>query len=229
MSDLAEPVPGVAPARVRHPATGYLLYLVAACLFALNGTISKSILLSGIDPARLSQRRVGRAFLIPLVAVGITRPSALRVRRTAIPVLPAFATSGIAMTQSLSPGPSSPNGSMARMARSANAKTAAEATCPGNAVLGSGPINHTIEASKWRTYRAEMRAAKAGCPFGEAQDMLCQRISVRDGSHLDVPRGFDQNGPLQRRIGLKYRHIPAPLLLALGHFASNLDGVINRS
>ena len=101
MSDLAEPVPGVAPARVRHPATGYLLYLVAACLFALNGTISKSILLSGIDPARLSQLRVTLAFLILLVVVAITRPSALRVRRKEIPVLLAFGILGIAMTQYL--------------------------------------------------------------------------------------------------------------------------------
>jgi drug/metabolite transporter (DMT)-like permease len=101
VSDLAEPVPGVAPARVRHPATGYLLYLVAACLFALNGTISKSILLSGIDPARLSQLRVTLAFLILLVVVAITRPSALRVRRKEIPVLLAFGILGIAMTQYL--------------------------------------------------------------------------------------------------------------------------------
>jgi hypothetical protein len=41
---------------------------------------------------------------------------------------------------------------------------------------------------------------------------------------LDVPKGFDQNGPLLRREVWKYRHIPAPSLLALSHFASNLDG-----
>jgi hypothetical protein len=37
--------------------------------------------------------------------------------------------------------------------------------------------------------------------------------------------GFDQNGPSLRRAVLKYRHIPAPALLALSRFASNLDGV----
>ncbi|WP_156427384.1 hypothetical protein [Novosphingobium sp. Fuku2-ISO-50] len=79
-------------------------------------------------------------------------------------------------------------------------------------------MNHAIEAAKWRTYRAEMRAAKAGC--------LCKRISVRDGSHFAVPSGFDPKGPSQRRSGLKYRHIPAPSLLALGLLASNLDGVV---
>src|SRR3546814_13422252 len=38
-----------------------------------------------------------------------------------------------------------------------------------------------------------------------------------------VPKGFDQNGPLLRREALKYRHMSSPSLLALGHFASNLD------
>jgi hypothetical protein len=61
--------------------------------------------------------------------------------------------------------------------------------------LGRKLINHTIEAAKWRTYRAEMRAAKAGC--------LCKRISVRDGSHFAVPKGFDPKGPSLRWIGLK--------------------------
>lgn len=101
MSDLAEPVPGVVPSKDGRPARGYLLYLLAACLFALNGTVSKSILLSGIDPARLSQLRVTIAFLILLAVVAVTRPSALRIRRKEIPVLLAFGILGIAMTQYL--------------------------------------------------------------------------------------------------------------------------------
>lgn len=99
MSDLAEPLPGVSVTRPGHPATGYLLYLLAATLFALNGTISKSILVTGIEPARLSQIRVTAAFLILLVVVAVTRPAALRVRRSEIPVLLAFGILGVAMTQ----------------------------------------------------------------------------------------------------------------------------------
>ena len=99
MSDLAEPLPGVAPARHRHPATGYVLYLAAATLFALNGTISKSILLTGIDPARLSQLRVTAAFLILLVVVAVTRPDRLRIRRDEIWPLLAYGILGVAMTQ----------------------------------------------------------------------------------------------------------------------------------
>ena len=101
MSDLAEPLPGVAQAGERHPARGYALYLVAAALFALNGTISKSILLSGIDPARLSQFRVTAAFLILLVVVAVTRPVALRIRRDEVVILLVYGILGIAMTQYL--------------------------------------------------------------------------------------------------------------------------------
>ena len=57
LTDLAEPLPGVAAARTRHPATGYLLYLVAALLFALNGTVAKTLLLGGMEATRLSQLR----------------------------------------------------------------------------------------------------------------------------------------------------------------------------
>src|SRR3546814_11219413 len=80
---------------------------------------------------------------------------------------------------------------------------------------GSVLSSSVVEAPKWRTDRAERRAGKAGC--------LSKGLSVRDGSHLDVPKGFDQNGPLLRREVSKYRHISSPSLLALGHFASNLD------
>ena len=101
MSDLAEPLTGVAPARHQHPLTGYLFYLIAALLFAVNGTVSKDILLTGMDPARLSQLRVTAAFLILLVVVAITRPVALRITRSEMPILLIFGILGVAMTQYL--------------------------------------------------------------------------------------------------------------------------------
>src|SRR3546814_20873893 len=64
---------------------------------------------------------------------------------------------------------------------------------------GSVLSSSVVEAPKWRTDRAERRAGKAGC--------LSKGLSVRDGSHLDVPKGFDQNGPSLRREVSKYRHI----------------------
>ena len=49
MTDLAEPLPGVAHARTRHLGRGYLLYLAAALLFAVNGTVAKTLLLAGLS------------------------------------------------------------------------------------------------------------------------------------------------------------------------------------
>jgi drug/metabolite transporter (DMT)-like permease len=70
-------------------------------LFALNGTISKSILLTGFDSARLSQLRVTAAFLILLAFVAIRRRGALRLGRREIPILLAYGILGVAMTQYL--------------------------------------------------------------------------------------------------------------------------------
>jgi drug/metabolite transporter (DMT)-like permease len=101
VSDLAEPIPGVTLGRQPRAALGYALCLGAAVLFAINGTVSKSILLSGIDATRLSQLRVTAAFLILVAVVAVTRPAALRIRRNEIGVLLAFGILGVAMTQFL--------------------------------------------------------------------------------------------------------------------------------
>ncbi len=84
-----------------HPYTGYALYLSAALLFALNGTVAKSILLTGIDPARLSQLRVTGAFLVLLVYVALRNPTALRLTKKEIPMLTAYGILGVAGTQYL--------------------------------------------------------------------------------------------------------------------------------
>jgi drug/metabolite transporter (DMT)-like permease len=81
--------------------TGYALYLLAAFLFALNGTVSKSILLTGMDPARLSQLRVTGAFLILLAFVAINRPHTLRIRKGEVWILLTYGILGVAMTQYL--------------------------------------------------------------------------------------------------------------------------------
>lgn len=101
MSDLAEPVPGVGLGRRPKVALGYALTAGAAVLFAINGTVSKSIMLSGIEPTRLSQLRVTAAFLILLAVVAITRPAALRIRRDEWVILLCFGILGVAMTQYL--------------------------------------------------------------------------------------------------------------------------------
>jgi drug/metabolite transporter (DMT)-like permease len=101
VTDLAEPLPGVAPAKIRHPATGYLLYLGAALLFAINGTVAKSLLLAGFEASVLSQLRATVAFLILLAFVALTNRRALRIRRDEIPLLLVYGVLGIALTQFL--------------------------------------------------------------------------------------------------------------------------------
>jgi drug/metabolite transporter (DMT)-like permease len=96
---MTEPIPGIPIKNTAHPFTGYALYLSAAFLFALNGTVSKSILLTGIDPARLSQLRVTGAFLVLLVFVALRNPTALRLSKKEIPMLIAYGILGIAGTQ----------------------------------------------------------------------------------------------------------------------------------
>lgn len=99
MTELAEPFPGVPIAKQRRVPLGYAIYAMAALLFAVNGTVSKSILLTGISAARLTELRVTAAFLIMFVFIAITRRSALRIRRDEIVLLLAFGILGIAMTQ----------------------------------------------------------------------------------------------------------------------------------
>lgn len=101
MTDLAEPIPGVPLGRHPRPTVGYALALGAAALFAINGTVSKSILLTGIEPTRLSQLRVSAAFVVLLVFVAIARPSALKIKRNEIGLLLAYGILGVAMTQYL--------------------------------------------------------------------------------------------------------------------------------
>lgn len=82
-----------------HPARGYLLYLTAALLFGINGTVSKVLLQSVGDAARVSQLRVTAAFLILLVVVAATKRSALRLRRAEVGPIAAYGVLGVAMTQ----------------------------------------------------------------------------------------------------------------------------------
>jgi drug/metabolite transporter (DMT)-like permease len=83
----------------KHAATGYLLYLVAATLWAFNGTVSKIILLSVGEPARVSQLRTTAAFLILITVLALTNRKAFRLTKAEIPVLVIYALFGITFTQ----------------------------------------------------------------------------------------------------------------------------------
>lgn len=101
MSDLVEPLPGVRLTQSRNVFTGYAIYLCAAMLFAMNGTVSKSILLSGIDAARLSQLRVTAAFVIVAIVLIFINPRGFRVTKAELPALIVYGVLGVAMTQYL--------------------------------------------------------------------------------------------------------------------------------
>ena len=82
-------------------ALGYVLLLTGTLLFALNGTVVKSILLSGVSAVTLSETRAMGAFVILFAIVALTRPRALRVRRDEWKLLLAYGVIGVSMTQFL--------------------------------------------------------------------------------------------------------------------------------
>jgi drug/metabolite transporter (DMT)-like permease len=83
----------------RHPALGYAMIAIAATLFAINGTVSKVILGSGIDAAQLTEVRCAGALLgLTLIALA-TRPWSLRLRREELPLIVALGVGGLALVQ----------------------------------------------------------------------------------------------------------------------------------
>src|SRR6059058_4756454 len=84
---------------LRHPAAGYAMVALAATLFAINGTVSKVILGSGISAQQLTEVRCAGALIgLTLIAVAM-RPSSLRVRRRELPLLVALGVGGLALVQ----------------------------------------------------------------------------------------------------------------------------------
>jgi len=72
---------------------------LAATLFAINGTVSKVILGSGIDSQRLTEVRCAGAMIGLLAIVLATRPPALRLHRDELPLIVALGVGGLALVQ----------------------------------------------------------------------------------------------------------------------------------
>jgi drug/metabolite transporter (DMT)-like permease len=83
----------------RRPGLGYAMAAAAATLWAVNGTVSKVILASGISSLRLSEVRSAGALVGFGAAVLATAPSRLRVRRHELPWLAVFGIAGLAFVQ----------------------------------------------------------------------------------------------------------------------------------
>lgn len=97
MADVAY-IPGQ-QGRERRPLVGYAMVSSAALLFAVNGTVSKVVLSSGISSLELTQVRATGAFVGFALALLVTRPSALRVGLRELPYLAVFGVAGVAFVQ----------------------------------------------------------------------------------------------------------------------------------
>lgn len=85
--------------QLARPTLGYALVAIAATLFAVNGTVSKVILGSGISAEELTEVRCAGALIGLVVLAVATRPSSLRLRRRDLPLLVALGVVGLALVQ----------------------------------------------------------------------------------------------------------------------------------
>ena len=95
----APQIPRAAAPPDRRPGLGYAMVAGAALLFAVNGTVSKVVLGSGITSVELTQvRSVGACFGF-LLAVLLVAPGRLRVGRRELGFLVVFGIAGVALVQ----------------------------------------------------------------------------------------------------------------------------------
>ena len=92
-------LPAESLTRERRPAIGYGMALSAGTLFALNGTVSKVILKSGLSSLRLTEVRCTGALLGLALILLATRPQSLRIERRELLFLAAFGVLGVAFVQ----------------------------------------------------------------------------------------------------------------------------------
>jgi drug/metabolite transporter (DMT)-like permease len=92
-------IPAESVARERQPAVGYAMALGAGTLFAINGTVSKVILESGISSLRLTQVRSTGALIGLALIILATRPQDLRTNRRELLYLAVFGVFGVALVQ----------------------------------------------------------------------------------------------------------------------------------
>jgi len=78
---------------------GYLMVMSAALLFAVNGTVSKVVLQSGISSLELTQVRATGAFVGFALVLAVTRRESLRLRWRELPYLIVFGIAGVALVQ----------------------------------------------------------------------------------------------------------------------------------
>ena len=75
------------------------MVMTAATLWAVNGTVSKVILTTGLSSLRLAEVRSTGAFVLLALALALSRPEALRIRRGEVPYFILFGAGGLALVQ----------------------------------------------------------------------------------------------------------------------------------
>ncbi len=97
---MAEPVLPVETARPHpRPLVGYVMVWAAATLFAVNGSVAKVTLESGLTSEELTLVRSAGAFVVLGAAVAIAAPHLLRIRARDLPFLALFGVAGLAFVQ----------------------------------------------------------------------------------------------------------------------------------
>jgi drug/metabolite transporter (DMT)-like permease len=85
----------------RVDTVGVVMYLLAAFLFALNGSMSKLAMSSGLEPAQLTQLRSGGAMVVLVVFVALTNRKAFRIQRGELLFLLAYGVIAFVLVQFL--------------------------------------------------------------------------------------------------------------------------------
>ena len=86
-------------ATLGRPGRGHLLVLGGAALFGFNASVSKVVLMTGVEPARLTALRCTGAAIGLLILLGLTAPERLRVRASDLPTLALLGLTGAALIQ----------------------------------------------------------------------------------------------------------------------------------
>jgi drug/metabolite transporter (DMT)-like permease len=67
-----------------------VMYLIAAFLFALNGSIAKAQIEAGLNAVQVTEIRTLGCALVLLIVLAVTKPASLKVRRSEVPFLLVF-------------------------------------------------------------------------------------------------------------------------------------------
>jgi drug/metabolite transporter (DMT)-like permease len=86
---------------VKRPLIGHIALISSLFLFASNGSVSKALLISGIDTAKLAQIRVTGAFAFLIILAFIFVRPQLKLRLHEIPKFMSYGIVGIALVQYL--------------------------------------------------------------------------------------------------------------------------------